>query len=63
MVDIFALALPHALLVLALWRIVLRDDLDFEGEDGSNGEGRPPRPGQRDRTLRGPVQRGVRVHD
>jgi hypothetical protein len=28
MVDLFALALSHALLALAAWRLVLRADLD-----------------------------------
>ncbi|MBC2670239.1 hypothetical protein ACFOON_03960 [Novosphingobium piscinae] len=28
MVDIFSLALTHALLALAAWRLLLRDDLD-----------------------------------
>jgi hypothetical protein len=28
MVDLFALALGHALLALAAWRLVLNDDLD-----------------------------------
>lgn len=31
MVDIFALSLPHALLVLAALRLMMRDDLDSEG--------------------------------
>jgi hypothetical protein len=30
MVDIFALALSHGLLLLAAWRLVLRPDLDVE---------------------------------
>lgn len=32
MVDIFALSLPHALLLVAIWRLLRRDDLDQEGE-------------------------------
>jgi len=31
MVDIFALSTAHALLVLAAWRLMARDDLDSEG--------------------------------
>jgi hypothetical protein len=36
MVDIFALSLTHALMLLAVWRMLQRDDLDAEpaGEDG-----------------------------
>ena len=30
MVDYFALAVTHALLLLALWRLLLRRDLDDE---------------------------------
>jgi hypothetical protein len=30
MVDIFALSVPHAILALAIWRILQRDDLDTE---------------------------------
>jgi len=30
MVDLFALALSHALLALAAWRLVLRRDLDAD---------------------------------
>ena len=30
MVDYFALALTHGLLLLALWRLLLRRDLDDE---------------------------------
>ena len=30
MVDIFSLALTHALLALAAWRLLLRDDLDHD---------------------------------
>jgi hypothetical protein len=58
MVDIFALALPHALLVLALLRIVMRDDLDDEngpGDETGTPQGPPVR---RDR-----IARGVRVRD
>ena len=30
MIDIFALALSHGLIALALWRLVWRDDLNGE---------------------------------
>ena len=33
MVDYFTLALSHGLLIIALWRIVQRDDLDRDPED------------------------------
>ena len=32
MVDIFALSVPHAMLLIAIWRLLQRDDLDREGE-------------------------------
>lgn len=48
MVDLFALALSHALLALAAWRLVLRDDLDTD-----NPVRRPVRPA---RTAPGPEQ-------
>jgi len=28
MIDIFALALSHGLILLGIWRLVMRDDLD-----------------------------------
>lgn len=31
MVDIFALSVPHVVLLIALWRLIQRDDLDREG--------------------------------
>ena len=30
MVDIFTLALTHGLILVALWRLMLRDELDVE---------------------------------
>lgn len=38
MIDPFTLALTHGLIVLALWRLLLRADLDADA-----GEPRPPR--------------------
>ena len=32
MVDLFTLALTHGLMLLALWRLLFRTDLDSEGE-------------------------------
>lgn len=32
MVDLFALALPHLLMALACWRLMLRDELDHESQ-------------------------------
>lgn len=47
MVDIFALALSHGLIALAVWRLLQRPDLDREGE--------PPAP------RRAPRGQGMRV--
>ena len=33
MIDNFALALTHFLLAVALWRVLLRDDLDRDPDD------------------------------
>lgn len=30
MIDLFTLALTHGLIALALWRLLFRDDLDFD---------------------------------
>lgn len=38
MVDMFALGLTHALLALAAWRLVLRDDLDQDPERQAAGD-------------------------
>jgi hypothetical protein len=53
MVDIFALAVSHGLLALAVWRLLSRDDLTDEagkdeiGKNGTRGRKsrRPIRPG------------------
>lgn len=37
MVDIFALAVSHALLALAVWRLLSRDDLYDEAAPGKTG--------------------------
>ena len=37
MIDIFALALTHGLIALALWRLVMRDDLDGEQTEAPPG--------------------------
>lgn len=31
MIDYFSIALTHGLILLALWRLLLRDELDVEG--------------------------------
>jgi hypothetical protein len=48
MVDLFALALSHALLALAAWRLVLRDDLDADREAGRAAGRRKPGTGPGD---------------
>lgn len=35
MVDNFSIAIAHALLALAIWRLMLRDDLDRDPGDDS----------------------------
>ena len=48
MVDIFALALSHGLIALALWRLIQRGDLDADKVgDGSPGSGPAPRAARR----------------
>lgn len=37
MVDYFSLALPHGLLLIALWRLLRRADLDVEPADDKAG--------------------------
>lgn len=40
MVDNFALFVPHAVLLIALWRLIRRADLDREGpEEPQTGRG------------------------
>ena len=47
MVDIFALGIPHLLLALAAWRLLLRDDLDNEPPPpGIGASASPPVEGQ-----------------
>jgi hypothetical protein len=41
LIDYFAIGLTHALLALAAWRLLLRDDLD--GEDAGQAK-RPRKP-------------------
>ena len=43
MIDLFTLALTHELIVLALWRLLFRPELDVEDA----GQGRP-RPWRKD---------------
>ena len=44
MVDYFSLALSHGVLLLAFWRLMLRDDLDVEPAPGEEGEDAEPVP-------------------
>ena len=44
MIDNFALALPHALLAYALWRMLQRADLDSEDQAGEDQSSRPRQP-------------------
>jgi hypothetical protein len=32
LIDLFTLALTHGLILLALWRLLFRDELDVEGD-------------------------------
>lgn len=50
MIDNFALALTHGLLVLGIWRLLQRDDLDTETPQADMQEDTPP--------ARGPIRRG-----
>lgn len=36
MIDYFSLALPHGLLLIALWRMLRRSDLDLEPRTGED---------------------------
>ena len=44
MIDYFSIALTHGLILLACWRLLLRDDLDAEGD----ARPQPPRPWLKD---------------
>lgn len=35
MIDLFALAVSHGLMMLAAWRLLSRDDLDREAPEGA----------------------------
>jgi hypothetical protein len=39
MIDLFSLGLTHALMLLAAWRLLGRDDLDREEARAAPGEG------------------------
>jgi len=57
MVDYFSLALTHALMALAVWRLLLRDDLDRDPDPAQErtSDTRRPRPATGvSRTLRLP---------
>lgn len=42
MIDYFSLALTHGLIALALWRLLLRDDLDNETPAAPSGSVEDP---------------------
>jgi len=42
MIDTFALALTHVLMLLAAWRLLRRPDLDREGDPAPRRFGRRP---------------------
>ena len=42
MVDYFSLALSHGILLLAFWRLMLRDDLDVEPQREEPAAQEPP---------------------
>jgi hypothetical protein len=44
MIDLFALAVSHGLMILAAWRLLSRDDLDREGVVPSAAPAAPIRP-------------------
>jgi hypothetical protein len=55
MIDIFTVLVPHALMALAVWRLLARDDLDQDPHLPAKAEGflralkkQPGRPGDRD---------------
>ncbi|MBK6802701.1 hypothetical protein [Novosphingobium sp.] len=45
MIDNFALALTHGLIVVAFWRLLQSDALDHEVRSGEAPEDVPPSPG------------------
>ncbi|MGN7160456.1 hypothetical protein [Sphingomonas sp. SAFR-052] len=45
MIDNFSLGLTHFLMLLAVWRLLRRDDLDREGEPAKVQVRRSRRPG------------------
>lgn len=58
MVDIFALALSHGLLLLAAWRLVLRPDLDVDVPGDVSGKASPPVPPAARRGVRPTMKTG-----
>ena len=48
MIDNFALGLIHLLLGIAVWRLLLRPELDRDPHD-AGGQPKPPRKTRRDR--------------
>ncbi len=44
MIDYFSLALSHGVLLLAFWRLMLRDDLDAEPSPEDSADATEPAP-------------------
>ncbi len=44
MIDIFSILLTHGLMLLAAWRLYLRDDLDVEKHEPASSKGQKPAP-------------------
>ena len=53
MIDIFAILLSHGLILAALWKLLLRDDLDTDTPEAA----KPERPWRNNRDT------GERAHD
>ncbi|RKF22544.1 hypothetical protein D6851_04820 [Altericroceibacterium spongiae] len=41
MVDLFAIGLTHGLIAIAIWRLLMRDDLDHDSDTAAEGRRRP----------------------
>ncbi len=59
MIDYFSLALTHGLLLLAVWRLLRRPDLDVEAAAANDaaGSGRPGPPVRRPLSPAAPASR------
>jgi len=54
LIDYFAIGLPHALLALAIWRLLARADLDSDG-DAAEKPVKPWLKGRKQARASGPV--------